>query len=1060
MAVPVGQPGKDFLFTKGQKFAMDIDDSEGEASVTLEIINDDHRPNVGVGIDLTPFAGCIVEAVNVDDQDDRYIFFNCDNAQDGFKRGAPDEFSLSFSGTRFKLRRDNDFADEETPGPDVGVPIPEGATDEETQGVVPLDPVPCKEGVTRTIGVLMAYDQKLIDERGSEQSTISGLLNAFTVVEDVFSNTMKRGYWRCDVVPRLEGTEFVPRGSLTYTRRGLLASFADWHRGEMNRLRDKYSHYDHMLLNTPNTIDSSWGGQAYIGSSCDQAGSVGVVLPTKKWDTTKYGQCFAHELGHNLGMDHDENGDTECREGIMDYAYSYNVKYYGECSADESMKFIGRSCYYKGTPERVQCPDSEYVAEPSVWDGTLTFGDLEFEAIMKGAADMRPLSQIVATEATDFENLMSDKALNFNLLDSNGRPHVFYSLLWKLNALTAPILMAPYNIERTPSNADTWDAWWNALHDLTPTSGEYPCVENGMDKAFKPLAVAFPRGSVKGTSVVDINEAFNDQEYDIDRMGLQAWVHGTEHVYLSHGLLLPEQIPDLLGNNMLTTPSQIREVAEMAMKVIGAEWSEHFLSSLISPSAIPVPISCPIMEIVADEHIWDRAMTSNDEEFEYIMRGAADMRRLSQIVAEEATDFEDRMADKDENFVVHGSDGFVDTINTMLWKLNSLTAPILMAPYNINRTPANAEAWDAWWSALHDLTPASDASYPCDEDPMDKSFLPSAVAFPSVSSRDTNSIDINAAFRDQEYHPDRTAFQAWIGGTEHVYLSPGIFYPDQIPTLISNNMVTTPTEIRRVAEMAMKLIGADWSETFLNRLVSPSYLPLPVGCPEVRIDVEPVVWGLPVPSLPQAWSDEQFLWIMGGGANIIPLARQIVHEGTNFEDHVLAVKETFVVQNHDGKVDDFISLLWKLNVLTAPILMAPFHIERTVENSDALDAWYSAIQDLTPNSDVDYPCQTSSTPWAVAFPYKDLISGNSFDINAAWSDQIYDSERTGLQAWIQGSAHVYLGDGISVSGRIFDLVSNSLLTTPAQIREAAEMSMKLIDADWSEHFLEFLVSSG
>eukprot|EP00127_Corallochytrium_limacisporum_P006390 Clim_evm101s225 gene=Clim_evmTU101s225 len=343
---------KDFHFTKGQKFAMDLEDIEGAAPVTLEVVNSDYRLNLGPSIDGSDFAGCLVEATNVDDENDRYVFFNCDSAQEGFKRGAGDAFSLSFSGEKFKRRRGKAMRDEKfkTKGVDLALPIPEEALrlrrSLPEHAMERRQNVSCTPGVTRTIAFLMAYDQRLINDiGGGESNTQAQLYNAFAVIEDIFDNTISRGYWDCNVVPRLDGFVFVPRSSLTYTTNLLLDSFYDWHYGEMTSLRASFPDYDHILLNTPN-VNYSYGGVAYVGTSCDYPDySVGIVTPSTSFSSTSYGQAFAHEMGHNMGMQHDQYGDTTCNSGIMDYDFAYSVFYFGQCSTTESEPYIRRSCY-------------------------------------------------------------------------------------------------------------------------------------------------------------------------------------------------------------------------------------------------------------------------------------------------------------------------------------------------------------------------------------------------------------------------------------------------------------------------------------------------------------------------------------------------------------------------------------------------------------------------------------------------------------------------------------------------------------------------------------------
>eukprot|EP00127_Corallochytrium_limacisporum_P004317 Clim_evm262s157 gene=Clim_evmTU262s157 len=367
--------------------------------------------------------------------------------------------------------------------------------------------------------------------------------------------------------------------------------------------------------------------------------------------------------------------------------------------------------------------------------------DRDFYAIMNGFADMSALSQFIIDQGTDFEDYMSDKAGNFQVLNESGDIDPWNSLLWKLNALCGPVLALPFYINRTDDNAEDWDTWWNALQDLTPSNEPttvqfsnssifvqgYPCYSNAESPDFVPLAVSFPSifygcldvtatdGSgclstgdasvvdmfmyhsgafeytyaqriveittttsqhqlsttTKVNTEIDISEkagisldllsaeetstiktgisetvgaaftttstythsttttvsiendynvlpeaVFNftmytaqvqadiyitgDIVYDPDNTGIQTW--------LSNATIIPqlgENIPELLLNKQLTTLGQIQSVAKMAMGLIGAEWSDTFLDTLISASIAGKVSSTAGTENIAETYACD-----------------------------------------------------------------------------------------------------------------------------------------------------------------------------------------------------------------------------------------------------------------------------------------------------------------------------------------------------------------------------------------------------------------------------------------------------------------------
>eukprot|EP00127_Corallochytrium_limacisporum_P000095 Clim_evm2s4 gene=Clim_evmTU2s4 len=167
-----------------------------------------------------------------------------------------------------------------------------------------------------------------------------------------------------------------------------------------------------------------------------------------------------------------------------------------------------------GACENEEDPDfTDWEADLSFWEEDIP--DSFKDAIIGGVVDIQVLAKEVARLGTDFENYMSPRMGNFAVPSKHDKVwSPWRSLLYKLNAVTCPVLMAPYFVPETPENKERRDAWMNALHDLFPK--DFPnvtmkgkCVEGSDDdKNFVPKYVAFP-DDYTGTDLNAILELAN-----------------------------------------------------------------------------------------------------------------------------------------------------------------------------------------------------------------------------------------------------------------------------------------------------------------------------------------------------------------------------------------------------------------------------------------------------------------------------------------------------------------------------------------------------------------------
>lgn len=87
----------------------------------------------------------------------------------------------------------------------------------------------------------------------------------------------------------------------------LLSSFGQFVRAHRDELEDLLGSFDNAQLLTGADLNGQVSGIAYIDGMCTRTNSVGIDSTRKEESALRSAALVAHELGHNLGMQHDDD---------------------------------------------------------------------------------------------------------------------------------------------------------------------------------------------------------------------------------------------------------------------------------------------------------------------------------------------------------------------------------------------------------------------------------------------------------------------------------------------------------------------------------------------------------------------------------------------------------------------------------------------------------------------------------------------------------------------------------------------------------------------------------
>ncbi|XP_008947099.1 PREDICTED: disintegrin and metalloproteinase domain-containing protein 20-like, partial [Merops nubicus] len=128
--------------------------------------------------------------------------------------------------------------------------------------------------------------------------------------------------------------------NITNSANKALSDFNKWRKSDLSpRMRHDTAH-----LFVFQSFGSSLG-LAFVGSMCDNRWSSAVSSFTERGKLSSFITTFVHELGHNLGMRHDEWGCKCRREKCIMYKSDVDTNAFSDCSYKDYFDLLGRGAY-------------------------------------------------------------------------------------------------------------------------------------------------------------------------------------------------------------------------------------------------------------------------------------------------------------------------------------------------------------------------------------------------------------------------------------------------------------------------------------------------------------------------------------------------------------------------------------------------------------------------------------------------------------------------------------------------------------------------------------------
>ncbi|XP_070621427.1 zinc metalloproteinase-disintegrin-like MTP9 [Erythrolamprus reginae] len=155
-------------------------------------------------------------------------------------------------------------------------------------------------------------------------------------------NIMNKIYKALDIYVALIGLEFWSNQDKINVQKAsnvTLALFGEWRERDLLPRRS----HDNAQLLTSIDFNGATVGRAYVGTLCQPKHSSGVIQDHKN-STSLMASTMAHELGHNLGINHDNNSCDCSSKACVMYPKISSVPLYefSNCSREEHRSYLLR----------------------------------------------------------------------------------------------------------------------------------------------------------------------------------------------------------------------------------------------------------------------------------------------------------------------------------------------------------------------------------------------------------------------------------------------------------------------------------------------------------------------------------------------------------------------------------------------------------------------------------------------------------------------------------------------------------------------------------------------
>ncbi|XP_018616780.1 disintegrin and metalloproteinase domain-containing protein 9 isoform X2 [Scleropages formosus] len=216
---------------------------------------------------------------------------------------------------------------------------------------------------TRYIELALVVDKNRYDFK-------KGNMTAINEEMVTLANLMDGYYKELNIRVALVGLEVLSSGNpfnVTGSAGSVLGNFVNWRKTSLSpRIRNDVAQ---LVVGLPSSYPGGILGMAFVGTVCSASTSGGISVYSDN-SLSYYSTIMAHEMGHNLGMSHD---DTRCQcngSACIMYSYASGSTLFSQCSGNdfESLILQGGGICLNNMPTNV-------ISLPSCGNGIVESGE-------------------------------------------------------------------------------------------------------------------------------------------------------------------------------------------------------------------------------------------------------------------------------------------------------------------------------------------------------------------------------------------------------------------------------------------------------------------------------------------------------------------------------------------------------------------------------------------------------------------------------------------------------------------------------------------------------------